>query len=347
MNSVNPSSTSAVSSAPGSSISAGPFPKVELHVHLEGAVRAKDLLEMAARNGVALPADNESDLAQLYRFRDFDHFLELWVMTTSAIRTERDFRQVVLGYAEEAASHGAIYLEGIFTPAERISGGASWDEVFTGFCDGALEAKERFGVEIRLTPDIPRDRRDLETAIQTARYSVKYLDRGVVGLGIGGPECSYPPEPFERAFLLAREGGIGSVPHAGEVAGPESVLGAIEVLGADRIRHGIRAIEDPGVVRELVAREIVCDVCPVSNLRTRAVASLEEHPLGAMLEAGVLCSINTDDPAMFETDLGNDYRVAAELGCSAEMAFKAGVHGALCDDATRAWLAEIGDSYLW
>jgi aminodeoxyfutalosine deaminase len=323
-----------------------PVPKIELHVHLEGAVRAKDLLEMAARNGVSLPAGSESELAELYRFRDFDHFVELWLMTTSAIRTEQDFRQVVLGYAQEAASQGAVYLEGIFTPSERVGGGASWDEVFTGFCDGALEARERYGVEIRLTTDTPRDH-DLETAMKTARYSVKYRDRGVVGLGIGGPEASNPPEPFERAFLFAKEGGIGSVPHAGEVAGAESVRGAIEVLRADRIRHGIRSVEDPGLMRELAAREIVCDVCPVSNLRTGAVVSLEEHPLAAMLEAGVLCSISTDDPAMFDTDLTREYEVAARLGCTPERAFAAGVRGALCDEETRSELQRISDSYDW
>jgi aminodeoxyfutalosine deaminase len=343
MNDTKPSpSTSSIPAARSSS----PTPKIELHVHLEGAVRAKDLLDMAARNGVGLPADNEADLAEIYQFRDFDHFIEMWVLTTSAIRTERDFRQVVVGYAEEAAAHGAIYIEGIFTPVERVSGGASWDEVFTGFCDGAIEAKERFGVEIRLTPDTPRNF-DLESAMQTARYAVKYRDRGVVGLGIGGPEVSYPPEPFAPAFTLARDGGIGSVPHAGEVSGPESVLGAIDALGANRIRHGIRAISDAGVIRELVAREIVCDVCPVSNLRTGAVGSLEEHPLGAMLDAGVLCSISTDHPAMFDTDLTREYAVAEQLGCTPERAFSAGIRGALCDDETRSRLVQAGESFEW
>ena len=268
------------------------------------------------------------------------------MMTTSAIRTERDFRQVVVSYAQEAASHGAVYIEGIFTPAERVSGGASWDEVFSGFCDGAAEAKERFGLEVRLTPDIPRTF-DLEVAMETARYAVKYRDRGIVGLGLGGPEVGYPPEPFEKAFHLARDGGIGSVPHAGEVAGAESVRGAIDVLRADRIRHGIRSVDDRGVVRDLADRGIVCDVCPVSNLRTGAVSSIADHPLADMLDAGVLCSISTDDPAMFSTDLENEYRVAADLGCSAKTAFTAGVRGALCDDATRVKLAEIRDSFRW
>jgi len=323
-----------------------PAPKIELHVHLEGAVRPKDLLEIAARNCAAIPATTEAELTELYKFKDFNHFLELWLMTTSVIRTERDFRQLVTSYAEEAASHGAVYLEGIFTPTERVNGGASWDEVFTGFCDGIVEAKERFGVDVRLTTDVPRGC-DLDIAMKTASYSVKYKDHGIVGLGLGGPEADFPPEPYERAFLLAKDGGIGSVPHAGEAAGPESIRGAIEVLGADRIRHGIRSVEDPGLLRELAAREIVCDVCPVSNLRTGVVRSLKDHPLPAMLQAGVLCSINTDDPAMFETDLTHDYEVARRLGCSARSAFAAGTKGALCDDTTRARLEKIRDSYSW
>ena len=323
-----------------------PTPKIELHVHLEGAVRPPILLEMARRNGVALPADNEADLARLYRFRDFEHFLSLWMMTTTAIQTERDFRQVVVSYAAEAAAQGAVYIEGIFTPAERISGGATFDEVFAGFCDGALEAKESFGIEVRLTPDIPRSF-GLEAAIETVRHAVKYKERGVVGVGLGGPEDGWPPEPFARAFQLAREGGIGSVPHAGEVVGPASIRGALDALGADRIRHGIRSVEDAGLLRELAAREIVCDVCPVSNVCTRAVGSLEEHPLPQMLAAGVLCSISTDDPAMFGTDLNREYEVADRLGCSPQRAYVAGVRGALCDDLTRTRLRDIGTAFAW
>jgi aminodeoxyfutalosine deaminase len=321
-------------------------PKIELHVHLEATVRPTDLFEMESRNGYALPANSEQELAELYRFRDFEHFLELWMMTTPAIQSYRDFRQVVVAYAEEAASHGAVYVEGIFTPIERISGGASWDEVFSGFCDGAYQARELFGVEVRLTTDIPRIL-GLEAALETARYAITYRDRGVVGLGLGGPEASFPPEPFEKAFRLAKDAGLGSVPHAGEAAGSESVRGALDVLQADRIRHGIRAVEDTGLLRELAARSIVCDVCPVSNLRTRVVKSVEVHPLPRLLEAGVLCSISTDDPAMFDTDLTRDYEVAAELGCSPEQAFRAGVVGALCDDKTRSRLQTIRDSFPW
>ncbi|MHB8431327.1 MAG: adenosine deaminase [Acidimicrobiales bacterium] len=321
-------------------------PKIELHVHLEGAIRPRMLLEIAARNGVSLPAQGEDELTKLYHCRDFEHFLELWLMTTCAVQTEEDFRQVVVGYAAEAAANGAVYIEGIFTPAERVAGGASWDEVFSGFCDGIEEARETYRIEMRLTPDVPRNL-DLEVAMETARYSIKYRDRGVVGLGLGGPEASYPPAPFERAFRLAKDGGLGSVPHAGEVSGPDSIRGALDVLHADRIRHGIRAVEDTGLLDELAARGIVCDVCPVSNVRTGAVDSLDNHPLGQMIAAGVRCSISTDDPAMFDTDLSREYEVAAHLGCPPELAFHAGVIGALCDDDTRAALWAIEESFPW
>jgi aminodeoxyfutalosine deaminase len=321
-------------------------PKIELHVHLEGAVRPATLLDIARRNGVILPADTVEGLAALYEFRDFDHFIETWVMTTAVLRTEQDYRQIVADYAAEAASHGAVYLEGIFTPAEAVSRGLSWDEIFTGCCDGAQEALERSGVQVRLTPDIPRGFPQ-EAAELTARHAVAYRDRGVVGLGLGGLEAQYPPEPYAPAFALAREGGIAAVPHAGEVAGPASIRGALDALGAVRLRHGIRAIEDPALVAELAGRGIVLDVCPVSNLRTGAVATLAEHPLPALVAAGVSCSISTDDPAMFSTDLSQDYEVAGQLGVPAQACYAAGLRGALCDEGTRQWLAEIGRDFAW
>ena len=322
------------------------YPKIELHVHLEGTVRPATLLEIARRNDYALPADTEEGLAKLYEFRDFGHFIEVWVLTTNALRTEEDFRQVVVDYAAEAASHGAVYLEGIFSPCERAKRGVAWDTIFSGYCDGAQEARELHRVEVRLTPDIVRGF-PLEDAEQTVRYSAKYRDRGVVGVGLGGLEADYPPEPFEPAFTLARELGLASVPHAGEVAGPPSVRGALEELGADRVRHGIRSVEDPGLVSELAGRGIVLDVCPMSNLRTRAVESLDAHPLPQLVAAGVRCSISTDDPAMFATDLSTDYDAAERLGLSPHAAYEAGLAGALCDEMTKTRLREIGDAYDW
>lgn len=322
------------------------FPKLELHVHLEGTVRAETLLEIARRNDYALPADTVDGLAALYEYRDFQRFIEVWILTTNALRTEADFQQVVVDYAAEAASHGAVYLEAIFSPAERIARGVSWDEIFSGYCDGAAEAEELHGVTVRLTPDIYRGASE-EQAEAVVRHAAKYRERGVVGVGLGGLEAEYPPEPYASVFALARELGLGSVPHAGEHAGPASVRGALDALGADRIRHGIWAIEDPALVAELAERGIVLDVSPVSNLRTGAVASLAEHPLPRLVAAGVLCSISTDDPAMFDTDLTRDYAAAQSLGLDPRLAYDAGVEGALCDTATRERLRELGARFEW
>jgi aminodeoxyfutalosine deaminase len=322
------------------------FPKIELHVHLEGAVRAPTLLQIARRNGVTLPADSVEGLAALYEFRDFLHFLNVWLLTTSALRTEQDFRQVVVDYAAEAASHGAVYLEGIFTPAEPAGRGTSWDEVFSGYCDGAQQAAEQHGVQVRLTPDIPRGF-PMEAAEQTVRYAAAYRDRGVVAVGLGGSEAEYPPAPYARAFAIARDGGLASVPHAGEAAGPESIRSALDTLAADRIRHGFRAAEDPGLVRELADRGVVLDVCPVSNLRTGVVDSLAEHPLPALVAAGVACSVSTDDPAMFGTDLSADYAAARQLGVTARDCYLAGQRGALCDAQTARELQRIGEAFDW
>jgi aminodeoxyfutalosine deaminase len=328
--------------APGSNR----FPKIELHVHLEGTVRARTLLQIGKRNRVPLPADSVEGLAELYQFRDFADFIEVWGLTTGALRTARDFRQVVVDYAAEAASQGAIYIEGIFTPAEPAGRGCDWNEVFTGYCDGAQQAAEQHGVQVRLTPDIPRGY-PLEMAELTARHAVNYRDRGVVGIGLGGPEAEYPPEPFARAFQIAREGGLGSVPHAGEGVGAASVRGALDGLGADRIRHGLGAVEDPGLLRELAARGVVLDVCPISNLRTGVVGSLAEHPLPELAAAGVACSVSTDDPAMFGTDLTADYAAALQLGVTARDCYLAGQRGALCDPRTKGELERVGEVFDW
>jgi aminodeoxyfutalosine deaminase len=317
-----------------------PFPKIELHVHLEGTVRPDTLRAIARRNDYALPEDFEAQL----EFRDFAHFLDAFVLTTGALQHYDDFRQIVVAYAAEAKEHGAVYLEAIFAP--RMLHGIDTDEVFAGYCDGAQEARELHGIEVRLTPDIPRVY-TLEDALSTARYAVKYRERGVVGIGLGGPEEGHPPEPYAEAFALARDGGLASVPHAGEGDGAASVRGALETLHADRIRHGVRAVEDPGLVGELAGRGTVLDVCPISNVSLGIVPSLEEHPLPQLVAAGIRCSISTDDPAIFDTDLTRDYEAAASLGVSPRAAFEAGVAGALCDTETRSQLRQIGDSHDW
>jgi aminodeoxyfutalosine deaminase len=326
--------------------SRSPYPKIELHVHLEATVRPETLLEIARKNDFSLPATTVEGIRDLYRYRDFNHFIEVWILTTNALQREDDFRRVVVDYAGEAARHGAVYVEGIFSPVERTWRGVPWDEIFSGYCDGIEEARVQHGVDVRLTPDITRAAAP-EDGVDVVRYAAKYRERGVVGVGLGGEEALHPPEKFVDAFRLAREQGLGSVPHAGEVVGPASIWGAIDALHADRVRHGIRAVEDPALLRELADRGIVLDVTPISNLRTGVVRTLDEHPLPELVAAGVVCSISTDDPEMFDTDLTREYEAACSFGLSPQSFFDAGVRGALCDEQTRVRLRGVGDSYDW
>ena len=322
------------------------LPKIELHVHLEGTIRPHTLLAIARRNGLSLPADTVEGLADLYRFTSFHHFLEVWKLTTNCLRTAEDFAQVVVDYAAEAAAHGAVYIEGIFSPAERVATGVSWEALFDGYCDGAQQAEEDHGVIVRLTPDLHWGV-DREDAMEVATRAVAFKERGIVGLGMGGREGLCPPAEYAKAFALAKDAGLGSVPHAGESGSPDFVRAVLDDLGADRVRHGIRAVEDPALVADLVERGTVLDVCPTSNLRTRVVANLEQHPLPRLVDAGVACSVSTDDPAMFGTDLGREYEVASRLGLDPRIIYEAGVQGVLCDEHTRTKLTAIAGSTDW
>jgi aminodeoxyfutalosine deaminase len=309
-------------------------------------VQPETLLEVARRNGEQLPADTVEGLRELFRFRDFDHFIEVWILTTNCFRHEADFRQMVVDYAAEAKRHGAVYLEAIFSPIERTWRGVRWDEILSGYCDGAQEAAELHGVEVRLTPDITRSA-SLEDAFALVRQAARYRERGIVAVGLGGEEALYPPEPFAPAFREARALGLGSVPHAGEVVGPASIRGALDALEADRIRHGIRAVDDPDLVQELADRGLVLDVTPSSNVRTGAVGSLDLHPLPQLVDAGVRCSVSTDDPVMFDTDLSREYEAVEALGLDPRVLYEHALAGVLCDGSTRAQLERIGTEFPW
>jgi aminodeoxyfutalosine deaminase len=323
-----------------------PYPKIELHVHLEGTLRPEMLLALAEENDVALPADTPDGLADLFHFTDLSHFIEIWLMVTACLRKADDFRRITVDYAAEAKRHGAVYIEGIFAPLQLVRRGVAWEEIYEGFCDGIADAKETHGVDMRLTPDLTRNATP-EEMDDSLRHAIAYRERGIVGVGLGAFELEYPPHLYVDAFARARDGGLGSVPHAGELGPPDAIRDALDLLHADRLRHGIRAIEEPALVRELQERGTVLDVCPVSNVRVGVVPSLEEHPLAALVAAGVRCTISTDDPPMFDTDLTREYEAACSLGLRPKTFYEAGVVGALCDEETRGRLAAIGDEYDW
>ena len=323
-----------------------PYPKIELHVHLEATVKPERLLELGRRNHVRLPARTASGLERFCRFSGFDRFIAVWVKTTAVLRRHDDFRQIVVDYAAELAGQGCFYAEPLFSPSEPVLRGTPWQEVFDGYCDGADEARELHGVELRFTPDVTRNFPP-ETGEELAGWAVRYRERGVAGISLGGSEHRFPPAPFAKAFAIARDGGLKAAPHAGETAGPASVRSALDDLHADRLRHGVRAAEDPALLAELAERGVVCDVTPVSNLRTGVVLSLDDHPLPAMLVAGVKCSIGSDDPVLMQTSLSEDAAVAVRLGHTPRGMYEHAVAGAFCDETTRARLQAVADTYDW
>jgi aminodeoxyfutalosine deaminase len=310
-------------------------PKIELHVHLEGAARSALLARIATRNGVELAIDGAP------RFTDLYEFIEVWNARTGCLRTPDDYRDITLAYAAEAAAHGAVYLEPIIDAEPRLGGPSGWANTLAACCDAAAEARERFDVIIGLTPQIYRGY-DIADGEEAACVAARFAGRGVVGFGLSGAEGRSPTAPHTAAIRIARDGGLPFVPHAGEAAGPRSVREVV-ALGAARIRHGVRAIEDAHLTAELAERGIVLDVTLTSNLRLGVAPSLSQHPLAALVAAGVRCSISTDDPAMLNTTLSTEYALAHRLGLAPRDAYTAGLAGALCEPATRTRLAALGE----
>ncbi len=327
------------------------YPKIELHVHLEATVTPEVLLRVAKRNGADLRYQTVEELEAFYAgASSFEQFIACWIVTSRNLQTYDDFREIVVEYARMARDQGVVYAEAICSPTEPLLRGTPWEVMFEGYCDGCAEAAETFGVDVRLTPDASRDF-PARLATTMAKWAVKYRDRGVVALSLGGTERKFPPEKFRRAFAVAREGGLGAAPHAGEFAGGKagvpSIRAALDVLHADRLRHGIRAVDDAALLAELAERGVVCDVCPTSNVRLGAVPSMAEHPLPQMLGAGVKCSISTDDPVLLGTDLPREHEIAIGLGHSPRAMYEHALAGVLCEPGLRVRLDRIGRDFDW
>jgi aminodeoxyfutalosine deaminase len=294
------------------------MPKVELHIHLEGSIRPATLLTLAERNHIALPATDLEALRSFYHFTDFDHFIRVYFAISGCLKTVADFDLIAYELGSDMARQQILYAEVTFTPYTNVvSTGLPFDEIMDGLNEGRLRAQAEFGVEMRWILDIVRDQPDSQH--QVAAWAISAQDRGVVGLGLGGTERDHPPEWFADAYALAREAGLHSVPHAGEVAGPASVWKALGTLGAERIGHGVRSIEDPDLVAYLREHQIPLEVCPTSNVRLGVYASYAEHPLRKMWDMGLYVTVNSDDPPMFNTDLVGEYQVLVD-----QMRFSAG-----------------------
>jgi adenosine deaminase len=313
------------------------LPKAELHVHLEGSMRASTVVELARCYGVELP---EGLREGRYGFRDFRHFIDEWVAGLACLREPDDFRRIALEFCEDEAALGVRYAEVSFSLPDHAERFDDWDGPLAGVLDGFAEGQERFGIACRVYVDVVRGI-DLELSRRAMEAAAAYRDRGVIGIGLGGEE-RFPPEPYADIFREGRARGLHSIPHAGETHGPVSIRGAVDALGAERIGHGIRILEDPALVEEVRARGIALDVCPTSNAMTRSVPSLEAHPLGAMLDAGLVCTLASDDPSMFHSDVVSEYEVCRHVLGFADERLAAlarnGVRASFADGATKSAL---------
>jgi adenosine deaminase len=300
------------------------LPKVQLHCHLEGTVRAATFRELAQRHGVE-SARAAGPLEETYAFANFGEFLLTFAEVCKALKGPDDYARIARDYVVDAAEQHVRYAEVFISPSVWSYFHRDLDVVETVRAMRAVldDEGERRGLDVNLICDLTRNfgvERAQATAVQAVALAEAGL--GVVGIGLGGDEANYPAELFEDVYAYARAHGLHCVAHAGEADGPQSVRDAIDILRVERIGHGVRALEDPALVAELAERRIPLEICPTSNRLTGAAAADSVHPIGALDAAGVVCTLDADDPALFSTTISGEYAlVAGWLGEDAVVRF--------------------------
>lgn len=286
------------------------LPKTELHVHIEGTLEPAMMFRLATRNGLILPFEDVDQVHAAYRFTDLQSFLDIYYQGAEVLRTPDDFYDLMTAYLDRAAADGVRHAEIFFDPQSHTGRGIGFEVFMRGFRDAISDGRRRLGISADLILCFLRHLSG-EKALATIEEAEPFLD-GVIGVGIDSSERDRPPELFEKAYIRARELGLRAVAHAGEEGPPEYVRAALDVLGAERIDHGVRSLEDPDLVARLSREQIPLTVCPLSNVALKVVDDLAHHPLPAMMEAGLLVSINSDDPAYFGGYIGANYQGAQE-----------------------------------
>jgi len=320
-------------------------PLVELHVHIEGTLEPEMTFALAERNGVALPYGSVDELRRLMDFDDLSGFLELYYACCEVLLTAPDFSDLMYAYLRRAAVAGVMHVEAFFDPQTHTARGVSIDTVLDGLLDGIARARS-LGIEAQLILCFLRDRPVTE-AHDTLR-AVRHRAHELLGVGLDSAEAGYPPSLFAEVFAEARELGLRLVAHAGEEGPPAYVAEALDVLGVERIDHGNRALEDPQLVARLRRERMPLTVCPLSNVRLKGVASLDEHPLRRMLQEGLLVSVNSDDPAYFGGYVDDALEAVAGALALTEAEVRQLVFGsiesAFIDDARKAELRAVAES---
>jgi adenosine deaminase len=284
-------------------------PLAELHVHLEATATPDLIRRFAARNDVAIPPGTLD--GDRYVWRDFLDFLQTFDRAVTVIRTAEDYRDLTFEYLRACAAEGAIYVEVTVSPDHADQVGITYAEMLAGVVQGIDDARAAVGIESRIIVTAVRNF-GTERAEWVARTAAERPHQYVTGFGLAGDEANYPPGPFARAYELAHAAGLGLTCHAGEWAGPESVRGALALPGPlTRLGHGVRAIEDPELVRELAERGTVLEVCPTSNVVLGAYPDYAAHPFPVLREAGVRVTLGSDDPPYWEATVGGEYAIAS------------------------------------
>ena len=325
------------------------LPKVELHVHHVGSASPGIVAELAARHPDAGVPDDPAKLAEYFSFRDFAHFIDLYLSTVALLRTPEDIRLLTYEVAQDMAAQNIRYAELTCTPYTHVLNGVPVEGYVEAIEDARVAAERDLGLVLRWIFDIPGEIGP-DAAMKTARIAVDHGPPALVAFGLGGPEIGTSRPKFRPAFDLARAAGLHSVPHAGESTGPQTIWDAIEHLGAERIGHGTSATQDPALLQYLVEHRIPLEVCPTSNVATRVVDTYQVHPIRDMVAAGVLVTINSDDPPMFGTTLNREYGIAADLlgldaAGVAELG-RAAVDASFLDEPGKRTLAAEIDDYL-
>ncbi len=326
------------------------MPKAEIHVHHVGSASPRVVAGLAARHeGTSeVPADPEL-LAEYFTFQDFAHFIQVYLSVVDLIRDAEDVRALTYGVAEDMARQNIRYAELTVTPYSSTSRGIPDVAFMEAIEDARKSAEAELGIVLRWCFDIPGES-GLPAAEETARLALDLMPDGLVSFGLGGPEIGVPRPQFKPYFDRARAAGLRSVPHAGETTGPQTIWDALRDLGAERIGHGTQAVRDPALLDHLGEHQIPLEVCPTSNIATRAVTRIEDHPLRTMVDAGLLVTINSDDPPMFGTDLNTEFAVAAKLLDLNETGIAAlaknTVRASFLDDTRKAELNAEIDRYL-
>ena len=286
------------------------LPKAELHLHIEGTLEPELMLALASRNGVALPYASVDALRGAYDFGDLQDFLDLYYQGMDVLRTAEDFYDLAMAYVARAHADSVRHAEVFFDPQAHTRRGVALATVIDGLHGAARQAEARFGLTLRLILCFLRDLSP-DDAAATLDAAMPCRDR-IIGVGLDSAERGHPPGPFAAVFARARAAGFHVVAHAGEEGPAANVGDALDLLRAERIDHGVRALDDPALTRRLAARGVPLTVCPLSNVRLRVVEDIERHPLPEMIARGLTVTINSDDPAYFGGYVNANYVACAE-----------------------------------